>query len=68
MKAPTGKFRNGFNLYQATGEFRPPKKGEHYLSGAIVEVYDAPNDLSQPFWIATKTKDNRIMSRRSRKY
>lgn len=27
-----------------TGEFREPKKGEWYLSGAIVEAYRAPND------------------------
>jgi hypothetical protein len=28
-----------------TGEKRPPKKGEWYLSGAIVEAYRAPNDF-----------------------
>lgn len=35
-----------------TGEKRPPKKGEWYLSGAIVEAYRAPNNLSIPFHIA----------------
>lgn len=35
-----------------TGEFRPPKKGEWYLSGAIVEAYKAPNDLDTPRHIA----------------
>ncbi len=34
---------------QATGEYRPPKKGEWYISGAIPEGYRAPNDLSQAF-------------------
>ena len=34
-----------------TGEFRPPMKGEFYVSGAIPEVYDVPNDLSTPFHI-----------------
>lgn len=34
-----------------TGEKRPPKKGEWYLSGAIPECYRAPNDLSTPFHI-----------------
>ncbi len=34
------------------GEFRPPRKGEWYLSGAIVEAYLAPNDLSTPHVIA----------------
>ena len=40
------------DYYQANGEFRPPKRGEYYLSGAIVEAYRAPNDLSTPYWIA----------------
>lgn len=35
-----------------TGEKRCPKKGEWYLSGAIIEAYRAPNDLSTPFHIA----------------
>lgn len=37
---------------QYTGEYRPPRKGEWYLSGSPVEAYRAPNDLSQPFHIA----------------
>jgi hypothetical protein len=40
------------DYYEATGEFRSPRKGEYYLSGAIVEAYRAPNDLNTPFWIA----------------
>lgn len=35
-----------------TGEKRQPKQGEWYLSGAIVEAYRAPNDLSSSFHIA----------------
>lgn len=38
--------------FKATGEFRAPRKGEHYLSGAIIFAYRAPNDLSTPYWIA----------------
>jgi len=38
--------------FVATGEFREPKKGEHYLSGAIITAYIAPNTLTQKFWIA----------------
>lgn len=34
-----------------TGEFRPPKRGEWYLSGAIPAAYKAPNDLSSPYHI-----------------
>lgn len=38
--------------YVYTGEFRAPRKGEFYLSGAIVCAYRAPNDLTQKFHIA----------------
>lgn len=31
---------------------RCPKKGEYYLSGAIVTAYKAPNDLTTPYFIA----------------
>lgn len=43
----TGRFRA-----VATGEKRPPRKGEWYLSGAIIAAYRAPNDLSGDFHIA----------------
>ena len=36
----------------ATGEKRPPKKGEWYLSGAVVEAYKAENNLTSSFHIA----------------
>lgn len=39
-----------------TGEFRNPKRGEWYLSGAIPEGYKAPNDLSSPFHILKLVK------------
>lgn len=39
-----------------TGEFRCPRKGEWYLSGAIVEAYRAANDLPIPFQIAKLVK------------
>ncbi len=37
-----------------TKEFRAPKKGEWFLSGAIVEAYKAPSDLSSAYWIAKR--------------
>jgi hypothetical protein len=37
---------------QFTGEFRRPRKGEWYLSGAIVEAYLALNDMTTPYHIA----------------
>lgn len=45
-----GKDRN--KRYKATGEFRAPKRGEYYLSGAVIQAYRAPNDLSTEYWIA----------------
>lgn len=35
-----------------SGEYRPPRKGEWYLSGAVVTAYRAPNDLETPYHIA----------------
>ena len=35
-----------------TGEKRPPRKGEYFLSGAIVEAYQAYSDLNTPYHIA----------------
>ncbi len=37
--------------YVRTGGFRPPRKGEKFLSGAIPEAYKAKADLSTPFHI-----------------
>jgi hypothetical protein len=37
--------------------FRNPKRGEFYLSGAIVAAYKAPNDLSSPYHIVTPGAD-----------
>lgn len=36
----------------ATGDVRPPKKGEWYLSGAIVEAYQAHHDFKDAYHIA----------------
>lgn len=38
------------NLYVIATEFREPKEGEWYISGAIPEAYKAPNNLSQKYW------------------
>lgn len=37
---------------RATGEIRPPRKGEWFLSGAIVEGYYTHNDLTSEYPIA----------------
>ena len=46
---------------QPTGEKRPPKKGEWYLSGAIIEAWQAPNDLATPFHIARLVRTKRTI-------
>lgn len=43
-------------MYVMTGEFRPPKKGEHYISGAIPEAYEAPNTLTTNYAIARRVR------------
>lgn len=58
MRAPGG-FYHGDNpklRYTATGEYRPPRRGEYYLSGAIITAYRAPNNLTQSYWIASPRK------------
>ena len=43
-------------MAKPTGEFRPPKKGEWYLSGAIIEAYRAKADLVDSYVIAEMVK------------
>lgn len=38
---------------RATGEVRPPRTGEWFLSGATIEAYRATVNLSSPYHIAT---------------
>jgi hypothetical protein len=44
---------NRHYTYEAV-DYRPPCKGEYYLSGAIPQAYLAPNDLSTPFLVVKK--------------
>jgi hypothetical protein len=53
-----GKFLNTMvptSCYYDYLGFRPPKKGEFYLGGAIVQGYMAPNDLTTPFHVVKPT-------------
>ncbi len=43
-----------------TGEKRPPKKGEWYLSGAEIEAYQARNDLSTSYHIAKVVRVTKV--------
>jgi len=58
MKGPRGVYPGEIRgaFFRATGEFRPPRKGEFYLSGAIIEAYRAPNDLAGAYWIAKQVQ------------
>jgi hypothetical protein len=47
-----------------TGEKRPPRAGEWYLSGAVIEAYRAPNDLSTPFHIAELVETEEVTTTR----
>lgn len=40
--------------FERTGEFRAPRKGEYYLSGAIACAYRAHKDLSAIYHIMRK--------------
>lgn len=53
---PPGRFYMGTR----TGEHRPPRAGEWYLSGAIPEGYRAPTDLTQSFDILRIAKVERV--------
>jgi hypothetical protein len=48
---PTGMARSA-TMARWSGEVRCPRKGEWFLSGAIVEAYRAPNDLTMGYHIA----------------
>jgi len=39
---------NGATSARYTGEIRPPRKGELFLSGAMIEAYRAVADMAEP--------------------
>ena len=45
-----------------TGEFRPPKKGEYYISGAVPTVYRALADLDDSYHIAKKVHVRKVIA------
>lgn len=42
---PLGDHRTGKRVFVKYVDFRKPRKGEYYLSGAIAEVWQAPSDI-----------------------
>jgi hypothetical protein len=51
LAEPGYRFRRGVHA-QWTGEKRPPKAGEWFLSGAVIEAYLAAVDLTTSYHIA----------------
>ena len=56
MQTPKGYYREEYapngQRFRASGEFRRPRMGEYYLSGAEVHVYQAHVNLNGCYWIA----------------
>jgi hypothetical protein len=46
---------------QWTGEKRCPRRGEWFLSGAVIEAYCAPNDLTSSYHIARLVKTKTVI-------
>jgi len=49
-----GPGRNRYKWYRWTGEKRPPKEGEYFLSGSVIEAYRAAKDGTTPCCIAVE--------------
>lgn len=56
---PLAQSLNGYRA-KATGEFRAPRKGEWFLSGAIIEAYRAFNDYNVAYPIARIYKVRKV--------
>ena len=47
-------FDGSYYFYRVI-RFGYPQKGQYYLSGAIVQAWKAPNDLTVEYWIVEPT-------------
>lgn len=54
-KIPYGYERTSTRV-KATEEFRPPREGEWFLSGSIIEGYPALCDMTTPYHIGVLVK------------
>ena len=45
-----------------TGEFREPKKGEWFLSGAVIEAYQAESDATTKYYIARLVRVRKVIT------
>ena len=59
---PTVEIQRLGNTLRArwTGEKRLPRKGEWFLSGAIIEAYQAKCDMTTPFHIARLVRARQV--------
>jgi len=48
------RIKPDYREYDVIG-FRSPKKGEWYLSGALITPFVASNDLTMEFWVVLPT-------------
>ena len=55
-KYPKNGMTNGHMFGTVTGEYREPRQGEWYVSGAIPECYRAPHNLRTKYHIVTEPK------------
>ena len=55
LKNPQGDSWGGAKCFYEKLGFRPPRKGEFYLSGAVVMAYRAPNDLTASYQVVRPT-------------
>jgi hypothetical protein len=46
--------------YVKSGEFRPPRRGEWYLSGAIPQAWQAPNNFKTAYSILRPGTDAEV--------
>ena len=60
-----GACDGGKCYYELVG-WRAPKKGEWYLSGALVEAYRASNDFTTAFFVVRPTHRVKLVSRYER--
>ena len=58
------KGRNINVMAKYSGEKRPPREGEWFLSGSTIAAYRAPNDLSMTYLIATLVLVEKIVNER----
>jgi len=55
-------YKDAKGIEYVVDRFGLPKKGEFFLSGAIPEVYKAPNDLTVKYWVLRRKNVKRKRS------